>query len=150
MSSNRLFICYLCPQTLLAVPLWSYTADIPRSFWKNIYFFLFSDAVWSSFFLVRYPLWSRNIPVNKPIYRLYVFVSFDPQDQIGFSGIKFTDVEVLPCISLPPTFVMPVFFPSETSLHPSSFLRLFSRPASVTLFTRGRDENPLSSPNPSI
>lgn len=43
----------------------------------------------------------KDIPVNKPIYRLYVFVSFDPEDQISFSGIRFTDVEVLAYISLP-------------------------------------------------
>lgn len=42
-----------------------------------------------------------NIPVNKPISRLYVFVSFDPQDRISFSGITFPEVEVSAHISLP-------------------------------------------------
>lgn len=42
-----------------------------------------------------------NIPVNKPISRLYVFVSFDPQDRIRFSGITFPEVEVSAHVSLP-------------------------------------------------
>lgn len=43
----------------------------------------------------------ETIPVNKPISRLYVFVSFDPQDQISFRVIKFPDVEVSARISPP-------------------------------------------------
>lgn len=43
----------------------------------------------------------ETIPVNKPISRLYVFVSFGPRDQIRFSVINFADVEVSALISLP-------------------------------------------------
>lgn len=43
----------------------------------------------------------KEIPVNKLIYRLYVFVSFDPEDQIGFSGIRSMNMEVGAYISLP-------------------------------------------------
>lgn len=43
----------------------------------------------------------ETIPVNKPISRLYVFVSFDPQDQISFRVIQFPDVEVSARISPP-------------------------------------------------
>lgn len=43
----------------------------------------------------------ETIPVNKPISRLYVFVSFDPRDQISFRVIKFPDGEVSARISPP-------------------------------------------------
>lgn len=53
----------------------------------------------------------ETIPVNKPISRLYVFVSFDPRDQISFRVIKFPDVEVSARIS--PPFACFLFTPFQ-------------------------------------
>lgn len=61
---------------------------------RALFCLVFSSLVsvdFLSLFWIRDPQLSRNIPVNKQIYRLYVFVSFDPRDLILLNGPAVTD-----------------------------------------------------------
>lgn len=121
--SNHLFICYSCPPRLYVLYLYDHVQPMSLRVFKKMrfsFFFTFNFRRSVVFFLGQVSTMIKNIPVNKPIYRLYVFVSFDPQDQISFSGIKLRDVEVSAHISLPCRLRRLFSLLLKCSLHPAS------------------------------